>query len=253
MYHRLGPALLPDEGDYAIPVGLFTAQMDAIARSGRPVLALERLLDDVYPDRALWLTFDDGRESDVVVAAPQLAERGFPAAFFANPTLCGQAGNASWSQLRELARAGFTVGSHGLDHTLLDGLSDGEAHRQVFDSKRLLEDGLGRAVTALSLPGGSGGERARRLAEAAGYEVVLGSRPDRVTSSTRGRIVPRFAVRQRHSAERFRSLLAAGSLSWLAHSARFELTQRGRRLLGAGAYGRLRLFWLDWRERGGRG
>jgi peptidoglycan/xylan/chitin deacetylase (PgdA/CDA1 family) len=252
MYHRLGPGLLADEGDYAVPPALFEAHLQVLARSGRPVLALERLLAADFPEGAVWLTFDDGRESDATEAAPRLLRQGFSAAFFVNPALCGRPGNASFSQLREMVRAGFTVGSHGLDHTLLDGIPEAEARRQIFDSKRLLEDGLGHPVRALSLPGGTGGERARRLADEAGYDLVLGSRPAPVRGAARGRIAPRFAVRLRHSPERFKALLEAGELTWLAHAARFEAAQGVRHLLGEGAYGRLRLLWLGTRAGGGR-
>jgi len=253
MYHRLGPARLPEEGDYALPIDLFSAHLAVLARSARPVVSLDRLRDRDFPEGALWITFDDGRESDAAEAGPRLKERGFVAAFFVNPALVGQAGNATWTQLRTLAGEGHAVGSHGLDHTLLDGLTDAEAHRQVFEAKRLLEDGLGRPVYAMSLPGGSGGDRVRGLAEEAGFSVVLGSRPGRVEGVARGRVVPRFALRSHHSAEHLASLLKAGGFRWLGYAARFGAAQQGRRLLGETAYGRLRLRWLAWRERGGRG
>jgi len=252
MYHRIGPALLADEGDYALSLELFAAQVRVLAQSGRPLVSLGRLRQRAYPDGALWLTFDDGCESDAELVAPLLREAGFPAAFFVNPALAGDRGrgNASWAQLRALADGGFEVGSHGLDHTLFYGLDDVELQRQIVDSKSRIEDGLGRAVLALSLPGGSGGERARRMAEAAGYEIVLGSRPGRVGAAGRGGVVPRFAVRQRHSPARLRAVLDAGPLTWFGHSLRFELAHRTRHLLGERAYGRLRLLWVAWRERG---
>jgi peptidoglycan/xylan/chitin deacetylase (PgdA/CDA1 family) len=250
MYHRIGPALLAEEGDYVTEIEHFGAQIQVLAKSGRPVLPLARLLDPGFPDGALWLSFDDGRESDAVLATPLLREAGFPAAFFVNPGLVGDRsrGNMGWAQLRALADAGFEVGSHGLDHTLFGDLPSAELEQQIVDSKRRLEDELGRAVRALALPGGSGGERARRLAEAAGYEIVLGSQPGRVQAKDRGGIVPRFAMREWHSPGRLRALLQAGPLIWLSYSLRYQATHRGRHLLGERAYGRLRLLFLALRE-----
>lgn len=245
MYHRLaeGPAD-PEEGDYVLPTDAFEAHLRLLAAEDRAVVPLSALLDGTYPDRAVVLTFDDGCDSDVTVAGPRLRAFGFPAAFFVNPARIGQPGRASWAQLRRLVAEGFLVGSHGLDHTLFDGLPEAELRRQIAGSKEWLERELGIPVWALSLPGGSGGSRALRVAREAGYLLVLGSRPAPLSGpATTARVLPRLALRQGRGLDPFRAAVEPRPAYLLRQALRYQAARAARRLVGAAAYGRLRLRW----------
>jgi len=246
IYHRVSDRpLAPEEGDYVLPPSLFEAQMRGLAAGRRPVVPLESLAEGRYDDGAVALTFDDGCESDATVAGPLLVSLGLPAAFFVNPALVGTEGRASWDELRQLAAQGFAIGSHGLDHTLLDGLAPAELERQVAGSKREIEERLGRPVDALSLPGGTGGERARRVACTAGYRLVLGSRPGAFRGKATDAVLPRFALRRGHGLEGFRSAVERRPFFVLRQQARYALTLAARCLLGTRGYARLRARRLD--------
>ena len=226
MYHRLDPqAARPEEGDYVLPRPLFERQIAWLVASARPVVPLARLVAGEFEDGAVVLTFDDGCDTDASVALPRLLETGFPATFFVNPATLGQRGRLGWPEVDRLATAGMRIGSHGLDHTLLDGLAPGEIERQLEVSRRLLEQRLQMEVDALSLPGGSGGRAAVEIARQLGYRIVLGSRPGRVR---RGRIhlpLPRYAVRRGHGFHGFRAIVQ--------QRLGFRILQAGRhRMLG---------------------
>jgi len=251
MYHRVGEGFAAEEGDYALPAAVFEEQMRLLADPPRSVVSLEALAEGRYPDRSVALTFDDGCESDATVAAPLLRAHGFPAAFFVNPARVGQPGRLSWAQLSALADDAFLVGSHGLDHTLLEGLSPTELEEQLAGSKRWLEERLARPVEALALPGGSGGERVRRAAERAGYRLVLGSRPGVVRGSAAFGIQPRLPVRRGYDLSRFTAAIDQRPLSRLRLGLRYRVLEAGRCLLGARAYGRLRMLWLRRSEQKG--
>jgi len=246
MYHRLsdGPSD-PEEGDYVLSPSLFEAHMRWLAVQGRQVVSLAALSDGRYEERAVALTFDDGCDSDATVAGPLLRSLGFPAAFFVNPARVGVEGCASWDQLRELAEGAFTVGSHGLDHALFDDLAPSELERQLAESRREIEDRLERKVDALSLPGGSGGERARRTARAAGYTLVFGSRPGPVRGPAGTGILPRFAQRRGQGFPGFQATVDLRPLFVLHQQLRYQVTRAGRRLLGTRAYAGLRRRRLD--------
>jgi peptidoglycan/xylan/chitin deacetylase (PgdA/CDA1 family) len=246
MYHRLsdGPSD-PEEGDYVLPPSLFEAQMRWLAARGRPVVSLAVLAGGRCPDGAVALTFDDGCASDATVAGPLLRSLGFPAAFFVNPARVGLESRASWDQLRALAGEGFAIGSHGLDHSLFDDLAPSELERQVAESKREIEERLGRKVDALSLPGGSGGDRARRAAQAAGYRLVLGSHPASVRQPAGTGILPRFAQRRGHGLAGFQATVDLRPLFVLRQQLRYQASLAGRRILGTRAHARLRRHWLD--------
>src|SRR6266511_1025697 len=73
----------------------------------------EEVLDAVGDRPDVHLTFDDGNSSDVEIALPRLVERGLTAEFFPLAGRLGQRGYVDRSGLRELARAGMEIGSHG--------------------------------------------------------------------------------------------------------------------------------------------
>lgn len=245
MYHRLSdPPFDPEEGDYVLPPALFDAQLRRLAAGGATVVPLQALETRDYPARSVALTFDDGCASDAAFAAPLLRALGMTAAFFVNPARAGQEGRCSWDALRGLAGDGFRIGSHGLDHTLFDGLDDDALRRQLTESKRWLESELGRPVDALSLPGGSGGSRAHRFALEAGYRLVLGSRPGVLRGPAAGALLPRVAMRVGQGLAGFEAAVSQdpGFLRPLA--LRYRLGHGLRALIGAPAYGRLRRLGL---------
>ena len=241
MYHRLvREGAAPDEGDYALGTGMFEDQMRALAAQRRPVVPLSAMADARFPDGAVVLTFDDGCDTDATVALPVLRSFGFTAAFFVNPARVGQPGRATWPQLEALAAVGMTVGSHGLDHTLLGGLSAAALEEQLVRSKALLERHLGREVDALSLPGGSGGARAARLARAAGYRLICGSRPGRVSSRAMPDLLPRYAVRYSEGLGGFQAMLDQPLAFRLRQALRHHVLGAVRAVVGEPVYARLR-------------
>jgi peptidoglycan/xylan/chitin deacetylase (PgdA/CDA1 family) len=95
---------------------------------------------------------------------------------------------ASWDQVRRLTGhdTGLSVGSHGHSHQKLAGLDGDCQRRELAESRRILEERLGREVTALAYPYGWPGtytEQTKALAAGAGYRVAFASleginRPD---------------------------------------------------------------------------
>ena len=124
------------------------------------------------------LTFDDGHVSNVTEALPVLARVGVRAHFFITAGWTGtRAAYMGWPALRELAATGHAIGAHGMTHTLLTHC-DGEAlERELGGARKVLEDGLGQAVTTMSLPGGRYDRRVLEGCRAAGYARVFTSEP----------------------------------------------------------------------------
>lgn len=240
MYHRLSDELPPDREQwiYTVEPGRFVEQMWILLQTETPVVALRALGETGCPPRPVVITFDDGWDTDATVALPQLKAAGFPATFFLNPALLGRAGWMSWEQVEALLEAGMEIGSHGLDHTLLDDLSDAELERQIKGSKDMLEARLGRPVETLSLPGGTGGPRAVRTALAAGYRRVLGSHPGLVLGNPGARALPRFALRRGNGLARAGRLFAQRPSAVLRETARYHAVHIARGALGQGRYER---------------
>jgi peptidoglycan/xylan/chitin deacetylase (PgdA/CDA1 family) len=248
MYHRVADrGFHTDEGDYVVPPDLFVRQMDVLVSGTRPVVLPS--IDAPAGGESVVLTFDDGCSSDVLAVLPELKVRGFRGAFFVNPARLGTAGFLGWDDVRALADAGMVVGSHGLDHSLLDGLAERELRRQLQESRELLENGLGRAVDWLSLPGGTGGARALALARELGYRLVFGSRPGRVDLRRLPDLVPRFAVRSGDGLSAFRSIVEQRPGRLFRMALVYRSKQLARKALGGARYARWRRLSLgDGRE-----
>jgi peptidoglycan/xylan/chitin deacetylase (PgdA/CDA1 family) len=240
-YHRVSlEGVEPDEGDYALPSPLFEEQMRLLVHEAWPVISLAQLVEGGFADGAVVLTFDDGCETDATVALPLLRELGLKAAFFVNPARIGAPNRLSWDQLEELVAAGMRIGSHGLDHTLLDGLPTAELERQLALSKRLLEERLRIEIDALSLPGGTGGRRAGEVARQLGYRLVLGSAPGRVREGRLPPFLPRHAVRSGPGLAGFRAALAQRVSFRLVQRSTHLAKRAVRAALGQDRYARLR-------------
>jgi peptidoglycan/xylan/chitin deacetylase (PgdA/CDA1 family) len=131
------------------------------------------------------LTFDDGHKSWVEVVLPTLTELAIPATFFVVTSWVGeQAGSAalSWTDCGQLAAANMTIGSHTVTHRALADLDEPTARSELRDSKRELEDRLGRPVADFGAPYGKPGvtylpERDVDLAIEEGYRSFVSTVP----------------------------------------------------------------------------
>lgn len=164
----------------------FGAQLRALAERGyRSItveeLALLRRSGQPVPPKTCLITFDDGLRDFAKGAMPVLAARGFRATLYVvsglvGATACwlsdlgeGERPMLDWPALRDLQGAGVEIGSHTVRHPELDTLPRARAVQEIQDSKHMLEDGLGVAVTTFAYPHGYASRTTRRIAEEAGY------------------------------------------------------------------------------------
>ena len=206
-YHSVDPTW---RSPLAVSDAEFDAQCAWIAAHSR-VLALadavERLDGDGrLPTGISALTFDDGYAGCYDHALPILRARRLPATIFLVAETLTPAGRAvDWTgddgpatgtltadQVREMADAGVTFGSHSSSHHDLTSLSEAECERDLRASRDVLEEVVGRPVTFLAYPGGTHNEAVRRAASRAGFTHAF-TLPD--TREPRGPLaIPRVGV-----------------------------------------------------------
>jgi peptidoglycan/xylan/chitin deacetylase (PgdA/CDA1 family) len=88
------------------------------------------------------ITFDDGNESDALIALPELAKRNLKAIFFVVGGRIGSPHYLDKVALRDLVSAEMEIGSHGMHHydwRKLDALT---LHTELDASRRRIEDVL---------------------------------------------------------------------------------------------------------------
>lgn len=168
----------PGYARYVIRDGLFRQHLEAILDAGAVGVSVTDALRGAGSGAPLVaLTFDDGCESDLAVAAPLLREVGFGATFFITVGHVDTPGFLSRTQLAELAASGFEIGSHSMTHAYLSDLDDSALLDEIRLSRRILEDICDVPVVHLSCPGGRWDRRVASIAREAGYQSVADSRP----------------------------------------------------------------------------
>ena len=185
-YHKIGK--LSELGITTVSREQFSAHLDLIARLGLEFTRASKIASGTC-QRGLAVTFDDGYESVCTEALPEMERRGIPGTVF--PVVSHLNGlntwdlrlsprrfkHLSWSQLADLIRAGFEVGSHTLSHRDLTRLRKRELRVELGDSKRQLEDRTGVEVTAIAYPFGRYSARVIDEALQAGYTCGFASSP----------------------------------------------------------------------------
>lgn len=126
--------------------------------------------------RDIVLTFDDGCETDLIIAAPLLHELGYSATFYVTAGFLGKRGFLTRSQLRQLSDAGFEIGCHSMSHPHLDDLDPGQLRHEIGDAKKALEEITGRSIDHFSCPGGRWTQKVVEKAKESGYRSLATSR-----------------------------------------------------------------------------
>ncbi len=202
-----------DKASLYVSPDAFARQLDTLLAAGFQVISLDQLSEGFervdLPSRAVAITFDDGFRDNYEAAFPLLRRRGLTAAFFVTTGWIGrespEAGDfMSEDDLRELAEAGMTIGSHGVSHRRLARLPLDEARRELIDSKARLEAILGRPVRWLAYPSGSFSPEIARLAREAGYAGACSVIRDNRIRRGQRYYLPRVMVMNTTSAWRFR-------------------------------------------------
>jgi peptidoglycan/xylan/chitin deacetylase (PgdA/CDA1 family) len=82
----------------------------------------------------------------------------------------------SWDQVREMAAAGHSFGSHTVTHPILSRLSAEEVFTEVRDSKERIERETGKEVTAFAYPSGRRADftdEVESILQRVGYRMAL--------------------------------------------------------------------------------
>ena len=185
---------------YKLSLADFESQLAGIAsaRADSPIVAAAPVTSgnrDALPWR---ITFDDGGVSYYTVVADRLEARGWRGHCFVSTDLIGRPGFLDASQIRDLDARGHVIGSHSASHPArFSACSVNEMRREWSHSRQVLEDLLGHAVHAASVPGGCFSRAVGAEAHNAGLRLLFTSEP--ITSLGREgecTVVGRFTLRR---------------------------------------------------------
>jgi peptidoglycan/xylan/chitin deacetylase (PgdA/CDA1 family) len=169
---------------------LFARQMDLILRCAKPIPANQEEPCGLG-GRYVAVTFDDGLESVLENALPELESRRIPSTMFIvvqalgdfpcwmpdSPRSDPTQKVMSIEQLRHLSSELVTVGSHTLTHPNLCLVDQAQACREISDSRTELQRILNIDVSLFSFPYGAFNSTLIQTCRDAGYERVFTTLP----------------------------------------------------------------------------
>lgn len=177
----------PVAGMYKLTPERFRAQLDALAAT--------KVRFGVHEGARAILTFDDGGESSLRIAA-ELERHGWRGAFFIVTSRIGTPGFLDASGVRELAARGHLVGSHSHTHPAYMGALDARALAEEWSiSRNALCEVLGVQPASAAVPGGSLSRSVIEQAARAGYKRLYTSTPRTRTSRHFGMsVIGRYGI-----------------------------------------------------------
>ena len=194
-YHKIGdPPLGGWETWCYVSGNVFEKQLNYLKNNDWQVISFETFLEGLanpalFPDKSALITFDDGYRSNLEIAYPILKRFGYPAVMFVPTAFVGSYNSfdadigyepieamCSWEELRELDKLGFSIQSHGVNHSHFSELTVEQLKQEVVVSKEMLEQELNKTIEAFSFPYGDNGlnqEKTDGILKDAGYTAAF--------------------------------------------------------------------------------
>lgn len=185
-YHRIAKDI-NDAGRHGIFVTekQFEDHLRYLKKEGYKTITFEEALQikkNCTPGKYVIITFDDGYEDNYTLAFPLLKKYGFTAIIF---LVAGLEYNLwdeqsdepklkmlNLQQMLEMIEYGIEFGSHTLSHADLSKESDEKVKVELANSKKNLEEKLGREISSFAFPYGNCNETVKQVAKETGYKFV---------------------------------------------------------------------------------
>jgi peptidoglycan/xylan/chitin deacetylase (PgdA/CDA1 family) len=162
-----------------------------------------QILNEIATWHSAQISFDDGNASDTQIGLPALVERGLSAQFFLLAGRLGMPGSLTVADVRELAKCGMSIGTHGMSHRPWRGMDPATREAELIEARRRLEDAAGSPVTVAACPLGRYDRRLLSDLRRLGYQRVYTS--DRHVARRDSWLQPRFSVRRDDTLESLRT------------------------------------------------
>jgi peptidoglycan/xylan/chitin deacetylase (PgdA/CDA1 family) len=183
MYHSLVETDNPPDS-LSVSVKSFERQMSFLTRNHYNVITLESLAAMLkarkkIPPKTVVLTFDDGRKDNYLYAFPILKKYNLPITLFIIVDEVGRFDRVTWEEIQQMRDSGLvTIGSHSLSHPyMIDIKDEKELRRQIFDSKKILEQRLGKDILTFCYPIGAFNAKVQAMVRDAGYLCAVAILP----------------------------------------------------------------------------
>jgi peptidoglycan/xylan/chitin deacetylase (PgdA/CDA1 family) len=167
-----------DRATLICPPRHFRAHLDALDEAGWTTISPDQYLAHLtrgaaLPRKPVMLSFDDASAGHAKEAMPQLATRDMTGVFFVMTVVLGKPDWMSTRDIKRLADAGMTIGSHTWDHHTVSDLSGRDWQIQLEQSRATLQRASGQRVEHFAYPYGTVSTRAFPHLRHAGYKTAF--------------------------------------------------------------------------------
>jgi len=172
LYHRIDTS--PINSQYYVPPEKFDEEMKLLHDWGYTTITTEMLIKAInegadLPPRPILITFDDGHLDNYTSAFPIMKKYGFTGVLYIIANYMGTDKYMNADQIKEMAAAGWEVGSHTVNHLDLTSLEPERQRYEVVDSRTILESKLGVPILTIAYPFGISNSGVIDYAHFAGY------------------------------------------------------------------------------------
>jgi peptidoglycan/xylan/chitin deacetylase (PgdA/CDA1 family) len=231
MYHSISNSSNGRFKPFTVTPEAFAMQMEYLHQQGYTTMTVTQAIEARAKGAGHWplhpvvLTFDDGFADFWHAALPILQQYAFNATLYLTT---GYIGNTScwlrreremtrpmltWAQIAAIQSWGIECASHTHSHPQLDMLPLARAREEIVQSKDLLQDQLGQAISSFAYPYGYSTVRVRHLVQEAGYTSACAVRHALSSEDDDAFSLVRLMVRPDTSLAEFAALLT-GTASW---------------------------------------
>lgn len=214
MYHRFGESRYPSTNT---TVEQFSAHLQELKDGNYVVKPVPEILAAIragteLPDKTVGITIDDAFSSVYKTGWPLLRKAGVPFTLFVATEALDRRtpGYMSWDQLRELYKAGVTIGSQTATHLHMPHASDEQNMADLKASNARFEAELGFVPKVIAYPYGEYSLAVGKVTRAAGFEVGFGQHSGAIYKNSDFMYLPRFAFNEAFGdIQRFRLAIRA--------------------------------------------
>jgi len=215
MYHRFG------EGEYPstnITMEQFDQHVKELTSGPYTVMGVPQIISALadgngLPDRTIGITIDDAYRSVYEKAWPVFREHNLPFTVFVSTEQLdsGYANYMTWDMVRELSKAGATIGGHSQNHAHLPDFDIDRIKAELANSAARFKEELGYVPDIFAYPYGEASDAVIAAVKEAGYRAAFGQQSGAMHTKSDFMYLPRFALNEHYGAmDRFN--LAANSL-----------------------------------------
>ncbi|MGQ9609136.1 MAG: polysaccharide deacetylase family protein [bacterium] len=181
------------------------------------------------------ITFDDGHVSQYI-SIMTAKEYGFPIIFFVTVEKIGTQNYLTWQQLRQMRDEGMLIMSHTMTHPFLSDIPHSQIRWELKESKKILEQQLGKPVHFLSLPGGRCSKIVKEIAKEVGYKGICTSIIGYNYPNTDPYSLKRWTITGNMSFSTFQSIVEGKKSTLLYYKSRQFLLNGMKKIMGNKLY-----------------